>query len=363
MKQLTTFGGPAHAADFCAVKPILQYRHYWLYLLAAGLTVVLCGPRLFSVLNDSGPFRRGMEATPLAGLVMCGVSFLGFVALGYANALLPKLERLTIGRVLLRLVINVLAVVALAILSTHFQAWLQDERLYYRPRRNAYLLRYVMGAMVTVAVLYARMYFIRSREMAVENARIKELHARAELAALQTQLDPHFLFNSLNTISATIKGEDAGAGVGLIDRLAEVYRYVLRVRERALVPLGEELSFVEHYRELLGARFGTNFTLDIAVDPETLSKRVPPLALQLLVENAVKHNAISRRQPLVVKIYAAAGQLVVENGINPKWEPTAGAGKGLLNLQGRYELLGQAAPIINRTPERFQVSLPLLPPA
>lgn len=345
------------------MKALLKYRHHWLYLLAAGLTVLLCGPRLFVVLTEEGPLRRGMEATPLAGLVMFGVSFLGFVALGYVNAMLPKLEQLSVSRLLLRLLVNLLVIVSLAILSTYLQAWLLDERLFFRPRRNAYLLRYGIGALVTVAVLYARVYSLRLREMAVENARIKELHARAELAALQTQLDPHFLFNSLNTISATIKGEDAGAGVGLIDRLAEVYRYVLRVRERALVPLGEELSFVEHYRELLGARFGTNFTLDIAVDPETLSKRVPPLALQLLVENAVKHNAISRRQPLVVKIYAAAGQLVVENGINPKWEPTVGAGKGLLNLQGRYELLGQAAPIINRTPERFQVSLPLLPPA
>ena len=345
------------------VKAILQYRHHWLYLLAAGLTVLLCGPRLFTVLAEEGPFRRGIETSPVAGLVMCGLSFLGFVALGYANAMLPKLEQVSVGRLLLRLLVNLLVVLALAIVSTYLQAWLLDERLFYRPRRNAYLLRYGIGAMVTVAVLYARIYSLRLREMAVENARIKELNARAELAALQTQLDPHFLFNSLNSISATIKGEDAGAGVGLIDRLADVYRYVLRVRERELVPLREELGFVEDYAELLGARFGTNFTIEIEVAPGTLSHQVPPLALQLLVENAVKHNAVSRRQPLVVKIYEQAGQLVVENGINPRWEAVPGAGKGLLNLQGRYELLGQPAPTINRTPEQFQVLLPLLLPA
>ena len=177
---------PPGFTTFASVKRLLAYKQHWLWLLAAGLTLVLCVPRLLTVLGEpSRGFRRGVEGTPGEALVMCAISFLGFLTVGYLNALWPNPLRPTWLQLLVRFGLNVLAVLVLTWLSVRLQELLTEEMIPLRPRRTGYFVRYAMGALLTVAVFYARVYFLSAREMAVENARINELHARAELAALQ----------------------------------------------------------------------------------------------------------------------------------------------------------------------------------
>ena len=188
---------------------------------------------------------------------------------------------------------------------------------------------------------------------------------QAQLEALQGQLDPHFLFNNLNTLSALIEPGNEPAQ-DFVEQLADVYRYVLLAQGRATVPLAEELAFVDTYLALHKARFRDNLVVEIAVAPAVLSRHVAPLSVQLLVENALKHNVASRQHPLHLRLAATAeapALLLVENTWQPRTAGFApGTGTGLANVRRRYELLGAAQPVEHHAADgKFVVKLPLLP--
>lgn len=194
--------------------------------------------------------------------------------------------------------------------------------------------------------------------------RLAQAQTQAQLDALAQQLDPHFLFNSLNTLAALIDPADAPAQ-RYLEGLADVYRYVLLSRDRPTVPLAEELAFVRTYVALQKVRFRDNVQVRYDVPPGALARRVAPLSVQLLVENALKHNEASRARPLHLRLVAdaAAGALRVEN----TWQPrpaglVPGTGLGLANVRRRYALLGAPGPVeVAQAAGLFAVTLPLLP--
>jgi two-component system sensor histidine kinase AlgZ len=192
---------------------------------------------------------------------------------------------------------------------------------------------------------------------------LAQAQQQAQLDALAQQLDPHFLFNSLNTLSALIEPENEGAQ-HYVEGLADVYRYVLLSRERPTVPLAEELAFVQTYVALQKVRFRDNVQVSYDLPTPLLARHVAPLSVQLLVENAFKHNEASRARPLHLRLVAAGNTLRVEN----TWQPRAaglvpGTGTGLANVRQRYALLGAARPVaVSQAGGIFTVSLPLLPP-
>lgn len=183
---------------------------------------------------------------------------------------------------------------------------------------------------------------------------------RAQFAALKDQVNPHFLFNSLNILSELIDAEP-GAAKQFVDKLAEVYRYVLRSRDIELIALSEELAFVQAYAFLLRQRFGEALRIDIEVPPTVRARCLPPLALQLLLENAIKHNAATRRNPLTIRLRVEAGQLLVSNNRQPRPDAGPPSGLGLLNIRKRYEFLSDQLPVIEPGAAQFLVRLPLLP--
>jgi LytS/YehU family sensor histidine kinase len=189
---------------------------------------------------------------------------------------------------------------------------------------------------------------------------------QSQLEALQSQLDPHFLFNSLNTLSALIEPENEPAQQ-FVEQLSDVYRYVLLARERTTVSLSEELAFVETYLALHKVRFRDNLRVTQQVPPEALGLSVAPLSIQLLVENALKHNVASREHPLDLRLSAdlASGYFIVENTLRPRTAGLApGTGTGLRNVRHRYELLHAPRPVEVSTDDGwFRVRLPLLPVA
>ncbi|RYU75835.1 sensor histidine kinase [Hymenobacter persicinus] len=218
---------------------------------------------------------------------------------------------------------------------------------------------------VVVLLLYESIHFFRQWELNVRRAeQLVQAGTQSQLEALQNQLDPHFLFNSLNTLAALIDEANAPAQQ-FVDQLADVYRYVLLARDQATVPLAEELAFVETYVALQKTRFRDNLQVSTQIPATLLTRRVAPLSVQLLVENALKHNVVSREHPLRVCITADAGTgyLRVQNtlrrrpaGLGP------GTGLGLQNTVHRYELLQAPQPVrILATADAFTVELPLLP--
>ncbi|MFN3304626.1 MAG: sensor histidine kinase [Roseateles sp.] len=205
---------------------------------------------------------------------------------------------------------------------------------------------------------YETLFLIREREsdlLRVE--RLQRLRAQAELGALKAQVDPHFLFNSLNTLGHLIQSDPA-RGREFCDTLAEVYRYVLDVRQRDLVPLAEELAFLRRYHRLLELRFGAALPLHAELDGVE-RWRIAPLALQTLLENAVKHNQASASAPLPVRLSRAGAMLTVANPVRPRRSALPSAGVGLANLDERCRLLTGRALQVREGDGRFEVGVPL----
>jgi hypothetical protein len=226
----------------------------------------------------------------------------------------------------------------------------------YRHRRQAVQKAVVQEALARELEQHRREHL--EADLALE--RLKQEKTEVQMRALQAQINPHFLFNSLNTLSSLIDESPRRAGE-FVDELSSVYRYLLRSNEADLAPLRAELAFIQSYFHLLKTRHGEGIRLDIAVPPAQLSAQLPPLTLQLLVENAVKHNAILPESPLVVRIRATAdGRLVVENTLQRKRLRVESNGVGLCNIAVKYRLLDQPPPVVEESAGWFRVTLPLL---
>ncbi len=174
---------------------------------------------------------------------------------------------------------------------------------------------------------------------------------------LQSQINPHFLFNSYNTLLNIIDEQPEIAG-SYVERLSDFYRQVLTLKETDLTSLEEEIQLVRDYYYLIKQRYGESIELVIELDSWTMC--VPPLAVQMLVENAVKHNIISKKNPLIIRISESSHRIVVSNNLQPKLHPTRSTSFGLRNIKERYALLLNEPVVIDQSDDHFTVSLPLI---
>ena len=199
------------------------------------------------------------------------------------------------------------------------------------------------------------MEFNRLRAEKMESAKVE-----AELEALKTQIDPHFIFNSLNTLSYLITREPQSAKL-FNDTLAKVYRYILGNREKDLVLLKEELEFISNYFYLLKIRFAEAVNMIIEInDTGTEDFLIPPISLQTLVENAIKHNEFNEMHPLDIKVTVSSNYVVVRNPVKPKQQSMPSNKIGLNNLDNRYKLITRKNIVIENNYKFFTVKLPIL---
>jgi hypothetical protein len=215
---------------------------------------------------------------------------------------------------------------------------------------------------VTVLFLlhaYETLFLIRERHG--DRRRLEQLdRARlaAELETMKGQLAPHFLFNCLNTMAALIE-RDPKTAAEFNGHLADVSRYLLAQKNRDLVPLAEELAFLRSYVRLMELRFPHSLQVRLPPTPEPDAHRVPPAALQLLLENAIKHNRLSEAEPLAIDVRFAGDAIVVANPLRPKAGHREGTGTGLANLRERVALLTKGQLEIEVDDDEFRVRLPL----
>jgi two-component system, LytTR family, sensor kinase len=204
------------------------------------------------------------------------------------------------------------------------------------------------------ALLRVRAFHLRTEQLETENL-------QARFAALKSQVNPHFLFNSLSILSSLVH-VDADLSEQFIEHLSRAYRYTLEQREHDLVPLATELDFIRAYTFLLKIRFEDKFAVQVEV-PEAARHRylVAPLTLQLLVENAVKHNTMSQQEPLLVRIEQDGDALLVRNTLQRRPASYPGTGVGLDNIHSRYRLLTARLVAVAVTNREFIVRIPLLP--
>ncbi|MDO7853805.1 sensor histidine kinase [Hymenobacter convexus] len=211
---------------------------------------------------------------------------------------------------------------------------------------------------------HSRSFFLSWREAAVRAERAEKETAVARLDSLRRQVDPHFLFNSLNALTSLVEENDPPRAVRFIRQLSQVYRYVLDSESQELVPLADEVRFAENYLALQKTRLGDALAVEMDLPPAALNAFfVPPLALQLLLENVIKHNTAFQADPLrvAVTLDAAAHTLTVRNTRRPRrLAPGEASGQGLKNLAARYAFLTEKAVAIGEEAGEFVVTLPLL---
>ncbi len=211
-----------------------------------------------------------------------------------------------------------------------------------------------------VALLLAKAYAIseKSKQDELKLLAANNEKMQAEMGALKAQVDPHFLFNSLNSLTGVIR-QDQKEAIKFVNHLSQTMRYTLDNREAQLVTLQEELGYLQSYEYMMQIRFGDGFVVLKAIDESTMGRKLPQFALQLLVENAIKHNRVSMKSPLEIKISLEEDRLTVTNNLQPKASVPKGYGFGLANLSKRYELLDMPALVIEKTETEFSVTLSL----
>ena len=194
----------------------------------------------------------------------------------------------------------------------------------------------------------------------IKNLELTELNLESQLSSLKRQLDPHFLFNSLGTVTALIETNPEVA-VEFIEEFSSVYRYILDTNESKFVPLERELEFCKAYLFLLKKRFGENIIISIDVKDDRLKMHVPPLSVQMLIENTIKHNIITSQKKLSIEIYSTSSNMVaVKNNIQPKKSLERSSKVGLKNLNQQLFLLKKKNIIVTESPQYFTVEIPLI---
>lgn len=179
-----------------------------------------------------------------------------------------------------------------------------------------------------------------------------------QMDALRNQVNPHFLFNSLNTLT-TLVPHDPEMAVKMIMNLSDSYRYILDLKDRKLVEWPVERKFVENYLSLQQMRFGNNISVSIEADTRQ-SFHVVPLSVQMLVENAIKHNRITKDEPLHISVYTEGDYLVVRNNLQERSMVEKSSGVGLVNIRQQYDILAGRAVIVIKDEEYFTVKLPFI---
>lgn len=234
------------------------------------------------------------------------------------------------------------------------------EPVFYFSRNGWHLLTVVwMAELVIIGLLLSNRTLQANQLLQQEAAKLQIENTQAKYIALQSQLNPHFLFNSLNTLIAEIKYNSDNA-VRFTQHLSYVYRYVLQCQDKNLVPLNEELDFMHSYLFLHKVRLGDCINCDCNISTDCMERQIPPLTLQLLVENVIKHNSIAPSKPMTINICIENDYLVVSNPISPKKKADASSGIGLNNLSTRCRLMTDKDIIIQKEESIFTVKIPII---
>lgn len=233
-----------------------------------------------------------------------------------------------------------------------FQEFIANEKFQY--------YQFGLWITLTIVIIFHFVYFYNKyQQNRIKEQKVIAGTASAKFDALKNQLDPHFLFNSLNVLTSLIE-ENPENAQKFTTSLSKIYRYVLEQKNKELVSVDEELEFAKTYMSLLKMRFEDSIIFDIPDRANNPDSKVVPLSLQLLLENAVKHNIVTSSKPLHIKIYEDGDNLVVENNLQPKQIVKKSSGVGLNNIMQRYDLLTEKKVYISKETKRFAVAIPML---
>lgn len=290
-------------------------------------------------------------------------------AINYVNTLYfdyMEKRKFKAYEIIQRIVFGILGSTVITLITIFFLRVLVEVIIFKEPFEtfieNESWRGYSFGLWITltiVSIFYVIYFYNRYQKNKIKEQKVIAGAASARFDALKNQLDPHFLFNSLNVLTSLIE-ENPKNAQKFTTSLSKVYRYVLEQKNKELVTVDEELDFARTYMSLLKMRFEDSIVFEIPDKAQNPESKVVPLSLQLLLENAVKHNMVTSSKPLHIKIYEAGGMLVVENNLQPKQIVKKSSGVGLENIKQRYNLLSNKKVSINQEAKSFAVAIPML---
>ncbi|WP_372644026.1 sensor histidine kinase [Ancylomarina sp.] len=266
-------------------------------------------------------------------------------------------------RLVLGIVITVVYVVTVVLLIDYYLLVKLKNIPFEHFFKGRYLwmhLFYIVLSLGIATFFHAKGSMQELKIALTQKALLENQNIASQYEALKNQVDPHFLFNSLNVLSSLVD-ENPATAQKFISRLSHIYRYVLDQKDKELVSLEEELNFADQYIFLQKIRFEKGVTLNTHINYASNNYLTIPLALQILLENIFKHNAISDEKPIFIKIETQGDFLIVSNTINKKNTIQRSHNLGLENIKARYKYFTDTDVIIEETPEQFCVKLPLIP--
>ncbi|TRX65927.1 sensor histidine kinase [Carboxylicivirga sp. M1479] len=245
-------------------------------------------------------------------------------------------------------------------LSHYFKPWIESEagKSITEAAYNVSIVIAILFVTIYVVLLFSYNYHQSLSVIMIENERLQQDKLKQDYRALQDQINPHFLFNNLSTLIAIIR-QDKEAAIRFANNFSDVYRYVLQSNKHTSIKLSEEINFMKAFGSLHKERLRDGLVSEADIAEKYYGWHLPPLSLQLLVENAVKHNVATKASPLKIKVYTENDFLVVWNSINPK-DTTYSTNTGLSNLKERYQILTDKKIKISHTKDEFKVELPLI---
>ncbi|MFI5172296.1 MAG: sensor histidine kinase [Chitinophagales bacterium] len=332
----------------------------WGILIVGSIPTIfqLLSAMVFGTWNDLRSYL--IPSMTFSYVVTASLFFINFYLLGKFQILFPKPNQ-SIKRLLtclpLALVISNIVI--------FIEWWIYNELYANLPsdlNRSVIFTNQILATVLTTIVdlsFEVRYFIIQWKNSAVEAERLQKENTVSQLESLRSQLNPHFLFNSFNALQLLIE-DDPNKAKQFVQELSKVYRYVLDKKDEFVVELKDEIGFINSYIYLHKIRFGDSLVVNTNISSDSANKYLPPLTLQLLLENAIKHNIISSDKPLIINIQAANNELVIRNNFQPRNEKNYSTGIGQQNLLDRYKLIYDIAPEFGIFGSEYVSRIPLI---
>lgn len=265
--------------------------------------------------------------------------------------------------VIKRIAIQFLVTLAVLLLIRTVPYILFYDKLPFHPSRDIIVATYAINIFMVLSVIlsiFGYHFFVQWKQEKITAAELEKEKALVQYDNLKNQLNPHFLFNALSSLNSLIF-ENPQLASDFLQQLSKVYRYVLENKEKNLVTLETEMNFVNHYVQLLKTRFDGSLNIKFDIDEQAREMKIVPVTLQVLFENAVKHNVTSKENPLSIDVRNENDFLLVRNNLQKKHVIEESNGQGLGNLKNLYRYLSDNEVVIEENEKSFTVKIPLLP--
>ena len=343
----------------------LKQKYFGIALiLSLIITVTMHFPLVLFTLFDEidrhgrGKFDAALSAFDLVGTFL--VTFLLFTLNYYLIKPFERQNKINTKTLALSVFLTIASVVLLISIVNLLKNMGMPPPVDFKGHHDELLFRNLFSAAIVLGSIFIMRLIYQKQTFELENEKLRIESLQSQFESLKNQVSPHFLFNSLTALKTLIRESPQLAGQ-YVDHLSQVLRYTLQGNEKQLVTLREELEFAESYLFLIKMRYDTNLIIKTEIKEEQLSLMLPPLTIQTLLENAVKHNEISKRNPLTIHIYSDENDtLTVTNPIQKKLSPEQGTGIGLANLSKQFQLLGNRELQVSGDNNEFRVQVPLI---